>query len=101
MKALRMSMVRVQKPLPERLINKPSGRGLKSLENQVLVEGFQVSDSNHMLGVESRATLLRSLGQSLLDHQEIFGPDARPGNLVGMYTFIVASFQAFCQHLPG
>lgn len=50
---------------------------------KVLAEGFQVSDSNPMLGVESRAALLRSLGQSLLAQSEVFGAEGRPGNLVG------------------
>lgn len=38
-----------------------------------------------MLGVDSRAALLRSLGQSLLAHPGIFGAEGRPGNLVGIY----------------
>jgi hypothetical protein len=36
-----------------------------------------------MLGVDSRAALLRSLGQSLLAHPDVFGAEGRPGNLVG------------------
>ncbi|KUI57101.1 Protein urg3 [Cytospora mali] len=47
-----------------------------------LTAGFQVSDRNPMLGVESRAALLRSLGQSLLAHPDVFGVEGRPGNLV-------------------
>lgn len=43
-----------------------------------------MSDKNPMLGVESRAELLRSLGQSLLDNSDLFGAEGRPGNLVGM-----------------
>jgi hypothetical protein len=38
-----------------------------------------------MLGVDSRAALLRSLGQSLLAHPDVFGAEGRPGNLVGIY----------------
>ena len=41
-----------------------------------------------MLGVDSRAALLRSLGQSLLDHPDVFGVDGRPGHLVGTITFL-------------
>ncbi len=61
----------------------------------VLAEGFQVSDGNPMLGVCSRAALLRSLGQSLLAHPDVFGAEGRPGNLVGIYplalTYAVVS----------
>lgn len=48
-----------------------------------LAKGLQVTDSNPMLGVESRANLLRGLGKSLLAHPEIFGETGRPGNAVG------------------
>ncbi|OTA70400.1 DUF1688 domain-containing protein [Hypoxylon sp. EC38] len=58
------------------------GKGLEQLTTDTLAEGFQVSDSNSMLGVESRAALLRSLGKSLLAHSDIFGAEGRPGNLV-------------------
>lgn len=56
---------------------------MEKLETSALAEGFQVSDSNPMLGVDSRAGLLRSLGRSLLAHPDVFGPEGRPGNLVG------------------
>ncbi|KAM0437508.1 hypothetical protein ACHAPT_001872 [Fusarium lateritium] len=59
-----------------------NGNGLKQLDTAKLAKGFQVSDSNPMLGVDSRAALLRSLGQSLLDHPDVFGAEGRPGNLV-------------------
>jgi hypothetical protein len=36
-----------------------------------------------MLGVDSRANLLRSLGKSLLSQPAIFGEQGRPGNVVG------------------
>jgi hypothetical protein len=36
-----------------------------------------------MLGVEPRAGLLSALGESLLANPEFFGPEGRPGNLVG------------------
>ncbi|KAJ4316761.1 hypothetical protein N0V84_007699 [Fusarium piperis] len=59
-----------------------NGNGLKQLDTDKLAQGFQVSDSNPMLGVDSRAALLSSLGQSLLDHPDVFGAEGRPGNLV-------------------
>ncbi|OAX82426.1 hypothetical protein ACJ72_03222 [Emergomyces africanus] len=58
------------------------GKGLEQLSTDALAEGFQVSDSNPMLGVDSRAILLKSLGKSLLSHSDIFGEQGRPGNLV-------------------
>ncbi|WYZ40893.1 hypothetical protein EsH8_IV_001234 [Colletotrichum jinshuiense] len=58
------------------------GEKMEKLETSALAEGFQVSDSNPMLGVDSRAGLLRSLGRSLLAHPDVFGPEGRPGNLV-------------------
>ena len=59
------------------------GKGLQDLKTEVLAQGFQISDSNPMLGVESRANLLRSLGKSLLSQPDIFGKQGRPGNVVG------------------
>ncbi|KAH8587089.1 hypothetical protein B0O99DRAFT_694867 [Bisporella sp. PMI_857] len=58
------------------------GKGLERLETITLANGFQVSDSNPMQGVDSRAALLRSLGKSLLAHPHVFGANGRPGNLV-------------------
>jgi len=61
-----------------------AGKGLEQLTTAALAEGFQVSDSNPILGIESRADLLRGLGRSLLAQSEVFGPEGRPGNLVGV-----------------
>lgn len=46
--------------------------------------GFQVSPQNAMVGLESRAALLNSLGKSLAANPEVFGIDGRPGSIVGM-----------------
>lgn len=61
----------------------PAGKGLERFTAGALAEGFQASDTNPMLGIDSRAHLLRSLGISLLAHSEVFGTQGRPGNLVG------------------
>ncbi|USP82547.1 uncharacterized protein yc1106_09821 [Curvularia clavata] len=58
------------------------GRGLQDLKTEALAEGFQITEKNPMLGVESRANLLRSLGKSLLSHPDVFGKEGRPGNVV-------------------
>ncbi|KAI0892219.1 DUF1688 domain-containing protein [Annulohypoxylon nitens] len=63
-------------------VPKVDGKGLEQLTTEALTAGFQVSDSNPMLGVDSRAGLLRSLGKSLLAHPDVFGAEGRPGNLV-------------------
>lgn len=46
-------------------------------------KGLQISASNPIPGLESRAALLQSLGKSLEALPEIFGKSGRPGNLVG------------------
>lgn len=56
---------------------------MEDLTAEALSAGFQVSDKNPMLGIESRAALLSKLGTSLLSHPDIFGKEGRPGNLVG------------------
>ncbi|XDG04328.1 hypothetical protein ABKA04_003943 [Annulohypoxylon sp. FPYF3050] len=63
-------------------VPKVDGKGLEQLTTEALTAGFQVSDNNPMLGVDSRAGLLRSLGKSLLAHPDVFGAEGRPGNLV-------------------
>jgi hypothetical protein len=60
-----------------------NGNGLKNMTTEKLATGFQVSDTNAMLGIDSRAALLMSLGNSLLQHPDIFGEQGRPGNVVG------------------
>ena len=60
-----------------------TGKGLAQLTTDALAKGLQVTDSNPMLGVDSRANLLRGLGKSLLAHPDIFGEAGRPGNAVG------------------
>lgn len=60
-----------------------TGKGLAQLTTDALAKGLQVTESNPMLGVDSRADLLRGLGKSLLAHPEIFGEAGRPGNAVG------------------
>ncbi|KAK2734228.1 hypothetical protein FQN57_001749 [Myotisia sp. PD_48] len=59
-----------------------NSKGLKNMTTEKLISGFQVSDENCMLGIDSRAALLRSLGESLLKHPDAFGEEGRPGNLV-------------------
>jgi hypothetical protein len=59
------------------------GKGLEQLNTDTLAQGFQISDGNKILGLESRANLLRGLGKSLLAQANVFGEEGRPGNMVG------------------
>jgi hypothetical protein len=55
----------------------------KNIGRQAVRDGFQVSDSNPLVGVEGRADLLRRLGALLASRPEIFGQidTPRPGGL--------------------
>ncbi|KAI4726333.1 DUF1688-domain-containing protein [Aureobasidium sp. EXF-10728] len=57
-------------------------KGLQRIDEQTLAKGFQISADNPMIGVQPRAQLLSRLGDSLLQHPDIFGPEGRPGNLI-------------------
>lgn len=68
------------------------------MTTSVLAAGFQVSDSNPILGLESRANLLRGLGKSLLAQSEVFGPQGRPGNVVGQYIYLILDILAYLEN---
>ncbi|KAL4988763.1 hypothetical protein BDW68DRAFT_86647 [Aspergillus falconensis] len=57
------------------------GAGLKKINVQVLAKGFQHSETNPLAGIEGRAGLLVRLADAL-NHQDFFGVDARPGNML-------------------
>ena len=56
--------------------------GLKKLDLTALSRGLQVTDNNPLDGLQGRAGLLMRLGDAL-QNQEIFGLEARPGNMLG------------------
>lgn len=58
-----------------------TAEGLKKIDETTVAAGFQVTPDNPLVGVEGRAALLRDLGRALEYHPELFGDDARPGNL--------------------
>lgn len=58
------------------------GAGLKKVTVEKLARGMQHSDQNPLAGIEGRAGLLERLAEAL-NHQDFFGVDARPGNMLG------------------
>nr|POE87339.1 uracil catabolism protein 4 [Quercus suber] len=54
---------------------------LKKLTKDRLAEGLQVDEENQIAGLEGRTNLLVQLGDALLN-KEIFGMEARPGNML-------------------
>ncbi|PGH16333.1 hypothetical protein AJ79_01875 [Helicocarpus griseus UAMH5409] len=57
------------------------GAGLKKITVEVLAKGMQHSENNPLAGLEGRAGLLMRLSEAL-NNQELFGVDARPGNML-------------------
>ncbi|NEO40038.1 MAG: URC4/urg3 family protein [Moorea sp. SIOASIH] len=58
-------------------------KGLQSLSAHHLAQGFQVSQTNPLIGIEGRLALLQRLGQAMVILPQMFGKvNPRPGNLV-------------------
>lgn len=55
--------------------------GLKALTTEKMAKGLQVTADNPIDGLEGRTSLLIRLGDAL-QNEEIFGTDARPGNML-------------------
>jgi uncharacterized protein DUF1688 len=58
------------------------GVGLQKVTVEMLAKGMQHSEHNPLAGLEGRAGLLSRLAD-VLNNQEFFGADARPGNVLG------------------
>lgn len=61
-----------------------------------MTQGFQVTESNPMVGLEGRSNLLKRLAK-VLDQQPKYFPSIneesrRPGNLVGKFDFCFCFF---------
>ena len=54
---------------------------LKSITGEDIKAAFQVSSDNPLVGVEGRAGLLRSLGETVASKPNVF-KDGRPGNII-------------------
>lgn len=62
--------------------------GLKRLSVQTMAKGLQVTDDNPIDGLQGRTSLLIRLGDALQSNQSIFGPETRPGNMLGTFICI-------------
>jgi hypothetical protein len=60
------------------------GEGLRNLTLEKMAKGLQVSEKNPIAGLEGRTGLLIKLADAL-NNQTLFGADARPGNMLGMF----------------
>jgi hypothetical protein len=61
-------------------------RALAAVDAARLAAIFQVGPGNPLVGLEGRASLLRSLAGALRAHPEVFGADGRPGRLFDALT---------------
>lgn len=74
------------------------GAGLKKLTVEKLAKGMQHSESNPLAGIEGRAGLLARLAEAL-NHQDFFGVDARPGNMLGRRDLVVLESSLISNHI--
>lgn len=58
-----------------------TAKGLQSLTRETLEHTFQVSSTNPLVGVEGRLSLLKNLGKTIEQKENLF-PGQRPGGLV-------------------
>jgi len=58
--------------------------GLRRFDADRLAKGFKVGESNRLVGLEGRAALMRSLGTAIGKRTDIFGAQARIGNLADL-----------------
>jgi len=62
-------------------------QGLSQVTVEKTSAAMQVSETNPMVGLEGRTSLLISLSGALKASQEFFGVDGRPGNIIGELQF--------------
>lgn len=58
-----------------------TAEGLSNFSCETLEQGFQVSDKNPLVGVKGRKDLIKKLGETVQNNQEIF-PKQRPGSII-------------------
>lgn len=62
--------------------------GLARITTDSIASAMQVSETNLMVGLEGRASLLINLSKALKAKPEYFGLDGRPGHLIGTIFFL-------------
>jgi hypothetical protein len=60
---------------------KATAKGLQNLTADTLKKAFQVTESNPLVGVEGRLSLLQNLGKTIEQKKDLF-PGGRPGSIV-------------------
>jgi hypothetical protein len=73
-------------------------RGLRALVTDHLASAFQVGPSNPLVGIDSRAILLRRLGEVMSEQPEIFGESGRPGALFDLFDTLVPNTADIAAH---
>lgn len=58
--------------------------GLSKLTAEKLAAGMQSRPGNDLAGIEGRTDLLIRLSSALNEKTDYFGPDGRPGNMIGL-----------------
>ena len=56
-------------------------RGLRALVTDHLASAFQVRESNPLVGIDTRAILLRRFGEVMSEQPEVFGDEGRPSGI--------------------
>ncbi len=69
--------------------------GLRAITAGQLGKAFQLSESNPLVGLDGRVTLLRRLGDALSEQPSVFGTAARPG---GMFDVLTKSSGSIAAH---
>jgi hypothetical protein len=62
---------------------------LEKVTAEKTAAAMQVSESNPMVGIEGRASLLFNLSKALRASPQFFGEDGRPGNLIGIFNVLL------------
>lgn len=60
-----------------------SASGLEKITTEKVAKAMQVSESNPMVGIEGRSSLLFNLSKALRTSPEFFGVAGRPGHVIG------------------
>ncbi|KAJ3994905.1 hypothetical protein F5050DRAFT_1800477 [Lentinula boryana] len=56
--------------------------GLSKITTEIIAQHMQVSESNPIIGLQGRTSLLQNLSHALSSNPDFFGKDGRPGNML-------------------